>query len=104
MEEEDEDIGSLIKKLRTIFISAASFYQASVAKRENVEGEWYRLLQGKLNEARATLEQVPNGDLVVTLNIFMEGNNWDDTSDVARMFLYGYLAERFGRLQSVNDD
>ena len=98
---EFEDIGSLIRALRCILTEAASYYQASVAGRESPEGKWYRLLQGKLNEARAILERVPNGDLLDVLNMFLGGENWKSTADVVKEFLYGYLAGRFEELNSM---
>jgi len=98
--EEFEDMSSLIQALRLVLIDAASYYQASVAGRESPEGKWYRLLQGKLNEARAILERVPNGDLLDVLNMFLGGENWKSTADVVKEFLYGYLVGRFGELNS----
>lgn len=100
MEKDFEDMGSLVQTLHSVFADAASFYQASVAMRESPEGKWYRLLQGKLNEARAILERVPNGDLLDVLNMFLGGENWKSTADVVKEFLYGYLAGRFGELNS----
>ena len=98
--EESENMSSLIRTLRSILIEAASFYQASVAARENSEGCWNKRLQMKLGEARVILEKIPSGDLLDVLNMFLEGRNWDDTSDVVKRFLYGYLANRFEELNS----
>lgn len=100
MEKDFEDMGSLVQTLHSVFADAASFYQTSVAARENSEGHWNKCLRMKLGEARVMLEKIPNGDLLDVLNMFLEGRNWDDTSDVVKRFLYGYLANRFEELNS----
>lgn len=100
MEKDFEDMGSLVQTLHSVFADAASFYQASVAARENFEGHWNKCLRMKLGEARVMLEKIPNGDLLDVLNMFLGGENWKSAADVVKEFLYGYLARRFEELNS----